>query len=578
MPVSTKSKRSTGLATGSKKPAAKGAKGIDRRRLRLGPNSTDIPDEINYLLDLYWGGPERRITGLTRRIIAMNALALLILAIGLLYLGQYQNSLIQDKLATFKAQTEVIAVAMEQHIMDGLPPEPLARRLSQRIDHRIRVFDGDGILMIDTHEELSTPEISSIEEDRIPWRIRNLEDVGALIIALLPNNKNLPTYPYVTSRDINDYPDVQKAMEGLVELSAWSDRGDIFLSGAAPLNDTRDGVVLITRKAKDISDAVARIWMDVLNIFFGTLVLTVLVSIYFSGLITNPLKRLSRAAEAVRKGQASADEIPDLSARKDEIGDLSLVLRSMTRALYDRMDSIERFAADVAHELKNPLTSMRSAVETLGIVKKKADREKMLAILQHDVERLDRLVSDISQASRLDAALSREEFARVDVKQMLRELMDLYRDPLQRNVLSASLSYEGKHLRLQLPPDGALYVYGAAPRLIQVFENVIGNALSFAKEGDQIDIIATTQAEFVRIHVCDQGPGIPKGKLKTIFERFYSERPDHEDYGNHSGLGLSICRQILDAHGGAIEARNLKDHAGTILGAEFTVTLKRYER
>jgi two-component system sensor histidine kinase ChvG len=248
----------------------------------------------------------------------------------------------------------------------------------------------------------------------------------------------------------------------------------------------------------------------------------------------------------------------------------------MTHALWERMDTIERFAADVAHELKNPLTSLRSAVETAVIVKKKGDREKLLGIIKHDVERLDRLISDISNASRLDAELSRQELERVDLNALLHSLLNAYRDPLTRKEVSDNgniIVFNGVKLRLDLA-FGEVLVWGLDGRLQQVFQNLISNALSFSPANGAIRISVSPDSRFVKVMVEDEGPGIPPGKLETVFERFYSERPQHESYGRHSGLGLSICRQIVTALGGEIYAENITGLGGQIKGARFTVLLR----
>jgi two-component system sensor histidine kinase ChvG len=234
------------------------------------------------------------------------------------------------------------------------------------------------------------------------------------------------------------------------------------------------------------------------------------------------------------------------------------------------MDMIESFAADVAHELKNPLTSLRSAVETVAIVKTSADRDRLMEIIQHDVQRLDRLISDISKASRLDAELSRDEIGSVDLCQLLESLADARKNPLERRGAKKS---PNAVIRVDAPENRKVVVRGNEGRLVQVFENLIGNALSFSPEGGTVTVRVIPDKRRVRIEIEDQGPGIPPSKLEEIFERFYSERPREEKYGSHSGLGLSIAKQIILAHGGEIYAENARDSEGTVTGACFTVVL-----
>lgn len=559
------------------------------RWFRLSARPPEIA-EIDNLLNLYWGGPERRITGLTLRIIGVNAIALVILLMGILYLGQYQKGLIEARLDTFETEVTLISAAISEDAIEQssfgtfLNHEKavgMAKRLSQSAGKQIRVFDADGQQLGDSFEGLSPEEIRYIEETnysghQLPDSIKVLKNMAGLIIGLLPDRRVLPYYPEIKSDKGADYPDVPDALNGQISLSAWYDNRDkIFLSAATPLHQgsTVAGAILITRPGQDIEDDIGGVWLDILRVFAATLVITVLLSIYLSGVIARPLKKLASAAEDVRRGKGG--EIPDLSHRHDEIGELSIVLRDMTNALWDRMDSIENFAADVAHELKNPLTSLRSAIETAFKVKDKADRDKLHKVILHDLDRLNRLISDISKASRLDAELSREAFEAIDLSAALTVLLDAYKNPLERDKSGGKdVVKTGKaELRLNLPEDKTVRVWGLESRLVQVFENLISNAISFSSEGKIVQVNVTLQGPLVRITVEDQGPGIPENRLDTIFERFYSERPQHEDYGHHSGLGLSICRQIITAHQGRIFAENIKDTAGKIKGARFVVML-----
>ncbi|MEO1250055.1 MAG: HAMP domain-containing sensor histidine kinase, partial [Pseudomonadota bacterium] len=271
-------------------------------------------------------------------------------------------------------------------------------------------------------------------------------------------------------------------------------------------------------------------------------------------------RRLAAAADIVRTGQGRSLTLPDFTGRRDEIGDLSGALRDMTSSMWARMDAIERFAADVAHEIKNPLTSLRSAVETLSRVQDPEKRNRLLAIIQQDVDRLDRLISDISDASRLDAELSRATGERVDVGEMLTMLEGLYRSTLDPDQARLVFSADGRR---------ALSVRGLEGRLVQVLRNLISNAISFSPPGGRISVHAEQRGQLMAITVADEGPGLPPGAETRIFERFYSERPTGEPFGRHSGLGLSISKQIIEAHGGTIEAANRSDRTGAI----FTILI-----
>ncbi|WP_343714225.1 HAMP domain-containing sensor histidine kinase, partial [Inquilinus sp.] len=287
---------------------------------------------------------------------------------------------------------------------------------------------------------------------------------------------------------------------------------------------------------------------------------TIILSLYLAGTITRPIRRLARAAERVQQGRGRKIEIPDMSGRRDEIGELASALRAMTAALWTRIDAIERFAADVSHEIKNPLTSLRSAVETTARITDPAQQRRLMAIILEDVQRLDRLITDISDASRLDAELSRAETGTVDIARMLGMLTELYKTTLEDTGIKVSLS---------LPPGSALTVPGIEDRLVQVFRNLITNAISFSPPDGAITLRARREGAWVIATIEDDGPGIPPAKLEAIFDRFYTERPAGEKFGTHSGLGLSISKQIITAHRGQIFAENREGRPG----ARFTVKI-----
>jgi two-component system sensor histidine kinase ChvG len=324
------------------------------------------------------------------------------------------------------------------------------------------------------------------------------------------------------------------------------------------------GALLLTGDSADIDAAVRNVRFEILRIFAAALAVTILLSMFLARTIARPIHRLADAAEQVRTGHGRQIDIPDFSRRRDEIGNLSGSLRDMTAALWQRMDAIERFAADVAHEIKNPLTSLRSAVETVSRIEDPQQQKKLMGIILDDVERLNRLISDISDASRLDAELSRAETVPVDIASMLGALVELH---------DATADEDSPRIQLDLAPYQSLSVRGIEGRLVQVWRNLISNAVSFSPPHGLIRITAMRDGRRLRVSVSDEGPGIPPGKLTAIFDRFYSERPAGEKFGTHSGLGLSISKQIVEAHGGRLIAENREDDSGHILGALFTVTL-----
>ena len=306
-----------------------------------------------------------------------------------------------------------------------------------------------------------------------------------------------------------------------------------------------------------------------------------LLSALLAGTIAEPMRKLAEAADRVRRGVKQRQEIPDFTDRKDEIGHLSGALRDMTRALFSRMEATERFAADVAHELKNPLTSLRSAVETLPIARNDISRGRLLDVIQHDVRRLDRLISDISDASRLDAELARGDMDVVDLAKLVHALVDVAREGPREDGVTVALTIE------RGAPDGKRrsgdwLAFGHDSRLGQVINNLIDNARSFSEPGGQVRVtlrrvrVAAQEGQPLRrgfeIWVDDDGPGIPAHAFERIFERFYTDRPT-QSFGQNSGLGLSISRQIVEAHGGSISATNRLDAEENILGARFVVFL-----
>ena len=521
----------------------------------------------------------RRLTSpLLRRILTLNVLALVIPVAGLLYLGQYRDGLISAELEALKTEGQLFAVALgELGVTAGdfgderLMPEParlILRRMVEISKNRARLFGREGPLVADSRRLLSPdgpieevplapPEPQSLFETLIT----NIYD---WVVDLLPSGRRWPLY-YDSDRGL-DYPEVRKALSGEVGRAVYErPSGGVVLHVAVPVQRYRQvlGALLMTSDGIAIEEAVRSVRLGILNVFAVALGITVLLSLYLGRTIARPIQRLADAADRVRRGQGRQIDIPDFTRRRDEIGDLSGMLRDMTRALWQRMDAIERFAADVAHEIKNPLTSLQSAVETVARLEDTAQQKRLLSIVLDDVQRLNRLITDISDASRLDAELSRAEMATVDITEMLHALADLH---------DATIG-DGPPLKLDIASHQRLTVHGIEGRLVQVWRNLISNAVSFSPPGGSIRIGAVRDGDKVRVTVADEGPGIPEGKLAAIFDRFYSERPAGEKFGTHSGLGLSISKQIVEAHGGRIVAENRTGEGGRILGAVFIVTL-----
>jgi two-component system, OmpR family, sensor histidine kinase ChvG len=355
-------------------------------------------------------------------------------------------------------------------------------------------------------------------------------------------------------------------------------KGETIISVAVPVQRFRvvRGVLLLSTQGGDIDKIINIERWGIIRIFLVAAGVMFLLSLFLAGTIAEPMRKLAAAAERVRRGIKSREEIPDFTSRADEIGHLSGALRDMTSALYSRIDAIESFAADVAHELKNPLTSLRSAVETLPRARMDESRARLLDVIQHDVRRLDRLISDISDASRLDAELARGDMGRVDLRQLLGAIANMA-NQIDRG--------DGVRVTLDVAPTDDprrnYVVLGHDSRLAQVVNNLLDNARSFSPAGGNVRVALRRarhqgrgghMAEGVEIIVDDDGPGIPAHAFDRIFERFYTDRPN-QGFGQNSGLGLSISRQIIEAHGGRIRAMNRGAHPDGVAGARFIVWL-----
>jgi two-component system sensor histidine kinase ChvG len=373
---------------------------------------------------------------------------------------------------------------------------------------------------------------------------------------------------YREGRSAASFPEAINALRG---ESGWAVRRDprdrmLVISVAVPVQRYKEvlGAVMLSSVNGELEAEVRKVRFEALRIFGVALMVTILLSVYLASTIARPVRRLAEAAERA-EGRGARIEIPDLTQRGDEIGDLSRSLREMTHALWLRMAAIESFASDVAHEIKNPLSSLRSAVETAVRIQDPVKQQRLLSIILDDIERLSRLISDISDASRVDAELSRDTMEPIDLGAMLRALVDIHETTRSEGTARVVLTLPERRR--------GLYVSGIESRLSQVFLNLISNAVSFSPPGGEIRVRAREDGRAVLITVEDDGPGIPPEKLTTIFDRSYTERPAAEKFGTHSGLGLSISKQIVEAHRGRIWAENRHDPKGVVCGARFLIRL-----
>jgi len=549
-------------------------------------------------------------SSLTRRILVLNLAALGVLVVGISYLNQFRDGLIDAKVESLMTQGEIIASAIAASAtvetdsisidpeallelqagesvapgadqLDSLDfpinPEqvaPLLRRLISPTKTRARIYDRDANLLLDSRHLYSRGQIlrynlPPVETEEPSW----LEQAEAFLASFF-RRTDLPVYKEAPGGSGTAFPEVMTALTGGPStIVRTGERGELIVSVAVPVQRFRAvmGVLMLSTQGGDIDAIVADERQAIYRVFGVAALVNAVLSMLLASTIAQPLRRLAAAAVRVRRGSSTREEIPDYSERGDEIGNLSLAVRDMTNALYARIEAIESFAADVAHELKNPLTSLRSAVETLPLAKKPESRDRLMEVIQHDVRRLDRLITDISDASRLDAELAREDAGKVDLMKLITDIVSVSAEP-GRHKKPVALSFTAE----KLPPGVKSYsVVGHDLRLGQVLTNLIENARSFVPEdGGAIDIkLARSGKRFV-ITVSDNGPGIRVEDIERIFERFYTDRPSGEAFGQNSGLGLSISRQIVEAHGGTIRAENIPGtEADEYSGARFIVHL-----
>ena len=518
----------------------------------------------------------RFISPLTRRLLAVNVLALAIPVGGLLYLDEYKSGLVEAEFVALRTHGEIVAGALaEGAVTTDLSGKSeflvertrqMVRRLVEPTHVRARLFHTGGTLMADSRMLMGSGGVVKVEDLPPPTPpdgvTEPIVDVYETVAGWFRGTEDLEHYREFADQRAQHYAEVQRALLGEpARALRRGQQGALILGFALPVQRYKKviGALYLTADSQEIDAAIRAVRFDVLKIFAIALAVTVLLSLYLAGTITRPILRLAGAADLVRRGHGRKHRIPDFSGRRDELGELASALREMTDALWARMDAIERFAADVAHEIKNPLSSLRSAVETAARVKDGEQQRRLMSIIQDDVARLDRLITDISDASRLDAELSREETVPVQIDRLLSTLVDIHNETGES---------EGLRLILDLAPGANLRVRGLEERLGQVFRNLIVNAISFSPPGGFIRIAAQRDDGDVVVQIEDTGPGIPENRYEEIFDRFYSERPRGEKFGTHSGLGLSISRQIVNAHGGSIRAENRAEG-----GARFIVRL-----
>jgi len=544
--------------------------------------------------------PRRRwLSPLLRRILLLNALPPALLAAALLYLDQYQNGLLAAEVEALRTQARIYAGAIAETATRPrddriiLVPEaarPLLRRLVEPSPNtQARLFDTTGLLIADSRVRegpggaiVTEPLPPPLPPGALAGTVGGLYD---RMISILPRprtpgmmvdpNPDAPSFDWqpefggtATGQTNSDRrEELRLALEGGVRpYIRRTAEGRLLISVAEPARRgaASVGIVLLTRESREVDARLLEIRVSVLVLFGVALLLTVALSLYLARTLATPILQLAQSAAAMREGEGRGGSVPPgLLARNDEIGVLARDLQAAARALWARIDANERFAVDVAHELRNPLTSVRSAIETLRRIEDPVKQRRLLAIIADDAVRMDRLINDIADSSRVDAELSRTVAQPVDVAPILSALGELH---------TATCAEDDPSLEIEAPTEG-LIVRGVEGRIVQVFRNLLGNAISFSPANGHVTLRARPTGLMVEFMVEDEGPGIPDGKLESIFDRFYSERPRGERFGQHSGLGLSISRQIVEGLRGRISAENRRDATGAVIGARFIVRL-----
>lgn len=544
-------------------------------------------------------------SSLTRRIVFLNLAALLVLLSGILFLNQFRAGLTEARIESLLTQGEIIAGAIaasasvqtnaitidpdrllelrsgesisafeedEDALEFPINPErvaPVLRRLISPTRTRARIYDQEGTLILDSRALYASGQILRFDLPPVE-AVPAWYELAWQKAKLWLRRGDLPLYSEVDGGNGRNYPEVVRALSGTPASEVRvTDQGELTVAVAVPIQRFRAvlGSLLLSTQGGDIDAIVQAERLAIFRVFLVAAIVTILLSILLASTIAGPMRRLAAAADRVRRGVNTRGEIPDFTNRRDEIGHLSQALRDMTDALFTRMAAIESFAADVSHELKNPLTSLRSAVETLPLAKNEEQRERLLSVILHDILRLDRLISDISDASRLDAELARQSSEPVDLWLLLDTVVAVVRE-------TATVTSPTIELSVNDALKDQLFVLGNDGRLGQVVNNLLDNACSFTGSEGSVRISAVHDNDEVVITIEDDGPGIRPDVQTRIFERFYTDRPDQEDFGQNSGLGLSISKQIVEAHRGTIEAQNwFAADEDTPAGARFIVRL-----
>lgn len=513
---------------------------------------------------------------IARLILASNLAGLLILIAGALFVNEIRAGLVQARTESLEAQAMTYESVLSLTAISGRPrpvlnadlSRSMLKRLQVSPNSRVRLYTPGLELIADSfllEEFVKTSELPSLRKPKLleRWAV----GISGKLSGMFRGKDDNTLVNAAQSLD----EELSIALSGKnAAAQRFSERGERLISVSVPVRYVSAVVGVITVEASDIEDIIRAERAALAPIISVAVLVSLITSFLLTAGIARPLRRLSIAADKVRSGQTKRLDMPVMSKRKDEIGDLAKALEAMTGALHDRIVLNERFAADVAHELKNPLTSIRSAVETAEAVDDENVRDRMRQVISRDVVRLDRLITDISNASRLEAEIAREKSTKVDVQRLLEDLVSIWRDTRK----------DGQpHVALELRDElGPLEIKGREGPLAQVIRNLVENARSFSPPDGLVTITAEREANAITLTFDDDGPGVPEDKLEKIFDRFYSDRPKGAKFGNNSGLGLSIVKQIVETHHGEVFVQNRKQinengSLGEVLGAQFVVRL-----
>jgi two-component system sensor histidine kinase ChvG len=497
---------------------------------------------------------------LTTRILVVNVLAIALLAGGLFYLNNYRDRLTEERLVQARMQLTIVADSLAA--VDARYKNPLIQQFSDHLGARLRLYGPDGTKVIDSFA-LAQPNYKFVDPETEPLR----KDIARLLdrtIESLVFSAPIPNFDEPVNDVAGEWPELVAARdksEAVSSVSLAPDRTPVIVAGKS-LPDGA-GTILLTANARDITRIVRAERSSVLLVILVAATVSILLSLFLARTIVQPIRKLAHAALRVRMGRSDEIAIPRMPDRRDEIGQLSRALSDMSTALRYRINATEAFAADVSHEIKNPLASLRSALEGLERVDDPNLQKQLLDVANDDVRRIDRLINDISDASRVDAELARAKFEPIDIGKMLEQLL------AAREQRASNL---GVHIAFARPAKDVARVMGDGGRLERVFSNLLDNAVSFSPDGGLVEILATPDGDEIVIHVADQGPGVLPEQREQVFQRFHSDRPDGEAFGKHSGLGLAIAKTIVEGHQGTIR---ILDRPGGQSGAFFEIRLPK---